>query len=168
MMVSARLHRYEPPPLCLPLSVAHIGTQLDMICADRCAADVLADNIVSPSLPPAIHISCSVLTSSKAEFNFTAIPNPYNGFDRTSNFPVTVSLNNARWSEDHRKMLTPTKGSIVKVTGVITSVYVDDDGVNHWMVTASEIYFLKDPFPASKPTAPGTGKSILYMTTCTF
>lgn len=129
-----------------------------MICPDRCAADVLQDGIVAPSLTPTIHISCSVLTSSKTEFRFTALPNPYNGFDRLSNFPVTVSLNNPRWSDDNKKMLTPTKGSFVKITGIVSSVSSDNDGVNHWVVTASEIFFLRDSLPVSKPTAPGTGE----------
>ena len=41
-------------------------------------------------------------------------------------------------------MLTPTKRSAVKITGVIFSIHVDDDGANHWVVTAGEIYFLRD------------------------
>ena len=103
-----------------------------------------------------IHLTCTVVTSSKAEHTFTALPNPYNGFDRTSNFPVTVSLNNPRWNKENKKMLTPARGTVVKITGVISSVHPDEDRVNHWVVTASEIYFLKDT-PA-KPAVPGTGE----------
>jgi len=133
-----------------------------MICPDQCAAEVLAEHIVTPSLAPTIHINCTVLGSSKTEFTFTALPNPYNGFDRISNFPVTVSLNNPRWSEENKKMLTPTKGSVVKITGVISSVHADEDGVNHWVVTASEIYFIKDSLSTSKPAVPGTGR-VLFV-----
>lgn len=135
-----------------------------MICPDRCAGDVLAEGIVTASLNPTIHISCTVIASSKTEFSFTALPNPYNGFDRLSNFPVTVSLNNPRWNEENKKMLTPTKGSVVKITGIISSVHGDSDGVNHWVVMASEIYFLRDQLSVSKPAAPGTGEATLRTT----
>lgn len=54
-------------------------------------------------------------------------------------------------------MLTPSKGSAVKITGVISSVHPDADGVNHWVVTASEIFFLKESVSPSKPAIPGTG-----------
>lgn len=130
-----------------------------MICPDRSAEEVLAENIVAPSLTPTIHVTCVVTGSSKAECTFTALPNPYNGFDRTSNFPVTVSLNNPRWSEENKKMLTPARGTVVKITGVISSVHPDADRVNHWVVTASEIYFLKDALSATKPAVPGTGET---------
>jgi len=59
-------------------------------------------------------------------------------------------------------MLTPAKGSAVKITGVISSVHVDDDGVNHWVVTASEIYFLRDLLLGSRPVVPGTGETIIF------
>jgi hypothetical protein len=75
---------------------------------------VLAENIVTPSLTPTIHNSCTVLTSSKTDFNFTTLPNPYNGFDHVSNFPITVSLNNPCWKEDNKKVLTPTRGGVIK------------------------------------------------------
>ena len=76
-----------------------------MICLDRRAIDVLGENIVAASLKPTVHISCTVVASSKTNFNFTALPNPYNGFDRVSNFPVTVSLNNSCWTDDNKRML---------------------------------------------------------------
>jgi len=132
-----------------------------MICPDQCAEEVLTDNIITPSLTPTIHISCVVLTSSKTEYSFTALPNPYNGFDRVSSFPVTISLNNPRWTEETKKILIPTRGSVVKITGVISSVHPDSDNVNHWVVTASEIYFLKETVSISKPTIPGTGETTL-------
>ena len=102
-----------------------------------------------------------------------ALPNPYNGFDRTSTFPVTISLNNSRWNDESRKMLTPTKGNVVKITGFIASVHSDEDNVNHWVVIASEIYFIKETPQASKPAVPGTGEPashLLYypLTTCQF
>lgn len=159
-MASEILHRYEIPVLSFFIPVTHIGVQLEIICADRCASDILEERIVTPSPTPTIHISCAVLSSDKSEFSFTAQPNPYNGFDRVSNFPVTVYLNNPRWSEDSKKVLTPIKGSVVKITGTISSVHIDEDGVNHWIVTASEIYFLKDSLPISKPAVPGTGEAI--------
>ena len=87
-----------------------------------------------------------------------ALPNPYNGFDRVSSFPVTISLNNLHWTEETKRMLIPTKGSVVKITGIISSVHPDSDNVNHWVVMASEIYFLKETIPISKPTVPGTGE----------
>jgi hypothetical protein len=59
-------------------------------------------------------------------------------------------------------MLTPSKGSAVKVTGRITSAYPDSHGVNHWVVSASEIFFLKDS-PPSKPVVPGTGKGLANL-----
>lgn len=98
-----------------------------------------------------------MLTSNKNESSFTGRPNPYNGFDRGSHFPVTVFLTNPRWTDTTRKMLTPSKGSAVKITGVISSVHPDADGVNHWVVTASEIFFLKESVSPSKPAVPGTG-----------
>ena len=167
-MASGILCRYGLHTLSLAVSAIDVQIQLEMICGDRCASEVLTDHVVTPSLTPTIHISCTVLSSSKAEFNFTALPNPYNGFDRVSNFPVTVSLNNPRWTEDNKKMLTPVKGSVVKITGVISSVHADDDGVNHWVVTASEIYFLKDSLSTSKPAIPGTGKTTLSTETSIF
>ena len=99
-----------------------------------------------------------MLSSSKTEYNFTALPNLYNGFDRESTFPVTISLNNPRWNDESKKMLTPTKGNIVKITGFISSVHSDEDKVNHWVVIASEIYFIKESPQPSKPAAPGTGE----------
>ena len=129
-----------------------------MICPDRSANDVLSDNIVAPSLTPLVHISCTVLSSSKTEFHFAALPNPYNGFDRVSTFPVTISLNNPRWNDESKKMLTPTKGNVVKITGFMSSVHSDEDNVNHWVVIASEIYFMKETPQASKPAVPGTGE----------
>jgi len=58
-------------------------------------------------------------------------------------------------------MLTPTKRSAVKITGVIFSIHVDDDGANHWVVTAGEIYFLRDLLLDSRPVVPGTGETII-------
>ena len=121
---------------------------------------VIEAGTVPPSLSPAtVHLSLIVLSSNKNEYSFTSRPNPYNGFDRGSTFPVTVFMTNSRWSDASKKILTPSKGSTVKITGVISSVHPDDDGVNHWVVIASEIFFLKDPSP-SKPTIPGTGKYV--------
>ena len=94
-----------------------------MICPDHRAIDVLGEDIVAASLQkPTVHISCTVVAGSKADFYFTALPNSYNGFDRVSNFPVTVSLNNSRWTDNNKRMLTPTKGNVVKITGVISEV----------------------------------------------
>ena len=129
-----------------------------MICPDRGANAILSDNIVAPSPAPLVHISCTVLSSSKSEYSFTALPNPYNGFDRESTFPVTISLNNPRWNDESKKVLTPAKGNIVKITGFVSSVHSDEDKVNHWVVLASEIYFIKESPQASKPAIPGTGE----------
>ena len=104
-----------------------------------------------------------MLTSKKEEHSFTGRPNPYNGFDRGSSFPVTVFLTNPRWNDATRKILTPSKGSTVKITGVITSAHPDTDGVNHWVVTANEIFFLKDSLSPPKPAAPGTGTVFLHI-----
>ena len=117
-----------------------------MICPDRGANAILSDNIVAPSLAPLVHIS------------FTALPNPYNGFDRDSTFPVTISLNSPRWNDESKQVLTPAKGNIVKITGFISSIHSDEDKVNHWVVLASEIYFIKESPQASKPAIPGTGE----------
>ena len=131
-----------------------------MICPDQDPTDVFANGIVRPGPTPTItiHITCTVIASTKTEYTFTAVPNPYNGFDRTSTFPVTISLNNPRWSEENKRMFTPTKGTMVKITGILSSVHADPDRVNHWVVVTSEIYFLKDSLSATKPAVPGTGK----------
>ena len=99
-----------------------------------------------------------MLTSNKGEYSFTGCPNPYNGFDRGSSFPVTVFLTNPRWNDSTKKMLTPSKGNVIKITGIISSVHPDSEGINHWVVTASEIFFLKDCLSPTKPAVLGTGK----------
>ena len=104
-----------------------------------------------------------MVTSSKNDHTFTGRPNPYNGFDRASSFPVTVLMDHCRWTDASKKVLTPSKGSTAKVTGVITSVYPDSNGVNHWVVSASEIFFLKDTPSPSKPVVPGTGKVLANL-----
>ena len=137
------------------------GMQIAIISPGLDAASIIEAGTVPPCLSPAtVHLSLIVLSSSKDEFSFTSRPNPYNGFDRGSSFPVTVFMTNPRWTDAARKTLTPSRGSAVKITGVITSVHPDGDGVNHWVVIASEIFFLKDSL--SKPAVPGTGEFFPY------
>ena len=119
-------------------------------------------NIIMLSSAPTIHLMCIVTSSNKAEFTFTGLPNPYNRFNHTSNFPVTILLTSKRWNDNTKRTLTPSKGAVVKITGTISSVHPDDNGVNHWVISASKIFFIKDMLSVTKPTAPGTGKTLLY------
>ena len=136
-----------------------------MICPKLPALAVFEQDIIVPSSAPTIHLTCTVTSSNKAEFTFTALPNPFNGFTCTSNFPVTVTLASKRWNEDNKRTLTPGRGATVKITGTLSSVHPDQDKVNHWVVTVSEIFFVKDAPSVVKPTAPGTGETVLcHMT----
>ena len=73
-----------------------------------------------------------------------------NGFDQVSSFLVTISLNNPHWTEETKRLLISTKGSVIKITSIISLVYPDLDNKNHWVVMASEIYFPKETVPISK------------------
>ena len=69
------------------------------------------------------------------------------------------TLNDLHWNEECTKMLTLTKGSMVKVTGTISTVHSNKNKLNCWIVTASEIYFIKESSQAFKPTVPGINES---------